>query len=84
MIGIGWFVCPCGRKFAGFSKGDVTSKCHGCQTELYPSFIVPGESAENKEGKPKKAHYCNACKGGSYCPIVEAAKKRAGRGGRRG
>jgi hypothetical protein len=84
MIGIGWFACPCGRKFAGFSKGSVTSKCHGCMTEVLPSFIVPGESAENNDkDKPKKTHYCNVCKGTSPCPIVEAAKARSGRGGGR-
>lgn len=42
MIGIGWFECKCGRKYAGFSRGDVSSKCHICQDENYPSFIVPG------------------------------------------
>ena len=43
MIGIAWFECKCGRKYAGFSRGNVTSKCHRCQAENLPSFILPGE-----------------------------------------
>ena len=31
-IGIGWFECSCGRIYAGFAQGDITSKCHGCQS----------------------------------------------------
>ena len=74
-IGIGWFDCSCGRQYAGFSRGNVTSKCHKCQAENYPSFIVPGDEAENKNKKDKKAHYCAICKGSYNCPIVAEAKK---------
>ena len=85
MIGIGWFTCVCGRKFAGFCRGgtcllyyiisltkqDVTSKCHGCNTECFADFIVPGEKASGKGGK---SHYCAKCRGSLGCPIVNAAK----------
>jgi hypothetical protein len=80
MIGVGWFSCPCGRLFAGFSKGNVTSKCLKCHTEVFPSFIVPSDEAQNPNGKEKKTHYCNVCKGRDNCPIVEAAKDRVSRG----
>jgi hypothetical protein len=83
MIGVGWFSCKCGRKFAGFSKGDVTSKCHGCNTEVLPTCIVPGESAGKDDEERKHSHYCNACKGRAPCPIVEAAKTSSSKGGRR-
>lgn len=30
-VGIGWFQCRgCHRRFAGFIRGDLTSKCHEC------------------------------------------------------
>lgn len=74
MIGIGWFECECGRKYAGFSRGDVTSKCHTCEIENLPSFIVPGEKA-SKDEKKEKSHYCNMCKGSDHCPIVNACSK---------
>lgn len=67
MVGIGWFECTCGRRYAGFSRGDVTSKCHSCQRENYPSFIVPGDQAS---GKGANSHYCASCKGNGHCPIV--------------
>lgn len=73
-IGIGWFECKCGRRYAGFSQGDVTSKCHGCQTENLPQFIVPGDKADKDDNNTKKAHYCAACRGGHHCPIVEEAR----------
>ena len=72
-IGIGWFKCQCGRKYAGFSRGDVTSKCHGCHMENYAEFIVPGDRANQDEKKPDKQHYSNICKGDNDCPIVEEA-----------
>ena len=40
MVGVGWFECRCERRYARFCRGDVTSKCHGCNKENYPSFIV--------------------------------------------
>ena len=73
MIGIGWFSCQCGRKYAGFSQGNVTSKCHGCQKENFPLFIVPGEKA-NKYDRSMNHHYCERCKGGKDCPIVNKIK----------
>lgn len=75
MIGIGWFSCKCGRKYAGFSQGNVTSKCHGCQTENLPAFIVPGEKA-NKDEKTANTHYCAMCHGKGTCPIVEKIKRK--------
>ena len=74
MIGIGWFECSCGRRYAGFSRGDVTSKCHSCNVENLPLFIVPGEKAAKDE--PKNSHYCAVCEGSMNCPIVEEAQKR--------
>ncbi len=80
MIGVGWFECSCGRKFAGFCKGKITSKCHTCGVHLLPSFIVPGDDASNSEKQSeRKSHHCAACNGNGYCPIVEAAMKRRGR-----
>lgn len=73
MIGIGWFSCRCGRIYAGFSKGSVTSKCHACNEENLPLFIVPGDKA-NKDNKTLNHHYCDKCKGGKNCPIVSEAK----------
>ena len=74
-IGIGWFKCHCGRRYAGFSRGDVTSKCHTCKTENYPEFIVPGDRASQKEKSTDKQHYCAECKGDYHCPIVEEARR---------
>ena len=50
----------------------MTSKCHGCQTENYPSFIVEGDKP-NKEEKTDKVHHCNECQGEYGCPIVALA-----------
>ena len=69
MIGIVWFKCKCGRKYAGFSRGDVTSKCHGCHAENLPSFILPGDKANKNENSDKK-HFCSACKGSNDCPVI--------------
>jgi hypothetical protein len=75
-IGIGWFKCRCGRIYAGFSQGDVTSKCHGCQIENYPKFIVRGNKASKNE-KTNKHHYCDICKGNrNNCPIVNEVLER--------
>ena len=74
MIGIGWFECVCGRRYAGFSRGDVSSKCHGCEVENFAAFIIPGDKA-NKDEKTDKSHYCNACKGANDCPIVAQANR---------
>ncbi len=71
-IGIGWFQCPCGRRYAGFSRGDVTSKCHKCNTENYPLFIVSGDKAEGDKPK-KETHFCAKCEGRDGCPIVKQA-----------
>ena len=72
--GIGWFKCKCGRKYAGFSRGDVMSKCHGCQTKNLPLFIVSGNEASKREHS-NNSHHCELCKGNSgSCPIVHAAK----------
>ena len=68
MIGIGWFECECGRTYKGKARGDVTSKCHNCQAENLPSFILPGDSAK-KEQPTDKRHYCSECKGSANCPI---------------
>jgi hypothetical protein len=79
MIGIGWFECTsCKRRYAGFSKGDVSSKCHICNIENFPLFIVSGEKADNEDKKEdKKAHYCARCKGGDHCPIVDQVKNNS-------
>ena len=69
MIGIGWFECECGRTYRGFSRGDITSKCHNCQTENLPYFIGKGKRAD-KGMKTDNSHYCNACKGKDDCPIL--------------
>ena len=74
MVGIGWFKCKCGRKYAGFSRGDVTSKCHGCEVENLPSFILPGDSAKKLQSTDKR-HYCSACEGSYPCPIINENQK---------
>lgn len=82
MTGIGWFRCHCSRVYAGFSAGNVTSKCHGCNKENLPLFIVPGDDAAKPDGS-RRQHYCNACKGKTPCPIVNRARNIGGRGRRR-
>jgi hypothetical protein len=82
MVGVGWFQCSCSRVYAGFIRGNVTSKCHSCNTENLPSFIVPGDDAARAEGKAKKAHYCAVCRGQGSCPIVASAKANGSRGRR--
>jgi hypothetical protein len=78
MIGIGWFQCACGRRYAGFCQGNITSKCHGCLKENLALFIVPGDKADkDEETKEKKAHYCAACQGSDHCPIVEKVKSQS-------
>ena len=73
-IGIGWFGCKCGRRYAGFSRGDVTSKCHGCQRENYPVFIVKGEKAHKDDKRSSTAkHHCSMCNGNGHCPIIMSA-----------
>ena len=80
MIGVGWFQCSCGRRFAGFCKGSITSKCHGCGNQNLPSFIVPGDDVSNTEKRvDRKTHHCAVCNGLGHCPIVEAAMSRGGR-----
>ena len=74
MIGIGWFQCTCGRRYAGFCRGDVMSKCHGCQKKNLPRFIVPVEKDDKREGSDKK-HHCEQCKGDYDCPIVAMLKR---------
>ena len=74
MIGIGWFVCKCRRIYAGFSRGNVTSKCHGCQKENLPYFIVEGDDPKGYE-ETKNFHYCSKCKGSNKCPIVAQARR---------
>ena len=73
-VGIGWFKCDCKRIFAGFSKANVTSKCHGCYREILPLFVVKGDSAGDAE-RTKRTHKCNACVGPNECPVVNAAKR---------
>lgn len=74
-IGIGWFKCKCGRRYAGFSRGDVASACHGCKMENYPEFIVSGDRASHEEKSTDKKHNCAECEGGYHCPIVEEARR---------
>lgn len=78
-IGIGWFQCKCGRRYAGFCQGSVSSKCHTCQTENFALFIVPGDKADKEENASieKNAHYCAACHGNGDCPIVIKCKNYA-------
>ena len=76
MIGIGRFKCKCGRKYQGFSRGDTTSKCHACNTENLPYTILPGDKAARDDRNRENSHYCNACKGNSDCPIVNACKAK--------
>ena len=72
-IGIGWFRCQCSRLYAGFCRGDVASKCHGCQAKNLPLFIVPGLRADKNE-KTDKSHHCELCLGDrDSCPIVAEA-----------
>ena len=73
MIGIGWFQCVCGRTYAGFSRGDITSKCHNCHTENLPYLIEKGDRPDKGE-KTDKSHFCNACQGREKCPIIEQLK----------
>ena len=70
MTGIGWFECACGRKYAGFCKGDIPSKCHGCQVQNLASFVLPGEKASKDDESAKKTHCCAVCEGSGHCPIV--------------
>ena len=74
MLGIGIFKCKCGRTYRGFSRGDITSKCHICQTENLPFDIRRGKRPDKGE-VTDKSHYCNACKGKENCPIVEQVKE---------
>ena len=74
MIGIGQFKCECGRSYAGKSRGDVTSKCYGCQTHNLPFTITKGIKS-NKDERAINSHYCNVCKDykpadRKRCPIV--------------
>jgi len=79
MIGVAWFKCPCNRIYAGFCRGNVTSECHGCHKKNLPLFIVPGDDASNPENKKKSYHSCSVCSGCGNCPIVQRARKSAGR-----
>lgn len=83
MVGVGWFQCPCSRRYAGFIRGNVTAKCHSCNNENLPLFIVPGDDAGKQEDR-KHAHYCAVCRGIGTCPIVESAKRHGGGGGGKG
>lgn len=69
MLGIGWFECNCRRKYAGFCRGDVPSKCLNCDEKNLASFIVPGDRAD-KDEKTDKAHHCEKCNGSYDCPVV--------------
>ena len=69
-VGIGWFECLCGRKFAGFCRGDVASRCHKCDSHILPSFIVPGKKIKRKTDD---THECDMCDGSGECPIVDDA-----------
>lgn len=90
-IGVGWFVCECGRLYAGICRGDVTSKCHFCKTENTAKFISP----PSKMGGSKKfKHKCKACSNAinnddeeifygsknnyvtKICPIVQAFNRQ--------
>ena len=73
MIGVAWFECPCGRRYAGFCRGDVTSKCHVCEKKNLPLFIVPGDKVE---GKKTYSHHCSMCNGSGHCPIVASAQRK--------
>ncbi len=80
MVGVGWFVCDlCLRKFSGFAKGNVTSKCHRCNVEVTASFIIPGDNVSNKK-ENSNSHYCNVCRGVPPCPIVRDACSNVRRG----
>jgi hypothetical protein len=74
MVGIGWYECSCGRKFAGFAQGNVRSKCHRCNVQLLPSFIVPGDEASDHKKESKHVHHCAKCHGIGDCPVVKAAR----------
>ena len=77
MIGIGWFQCDCKRIFAGFCRGNVPSKCHGCNRDVDVAFIVEGNDAGDAE-RTEQRHHCNACLGRGHCPVVEEAKRISG------
>ena len=74
IVGIGWFKCECSRIYAGFSRGDVTSKCFACNTENLPKFIQRGNNPRKKENTGN-SHNCNQCKGSNRCPIVAQARQ---------
>ena len=77
MIGVGWFECSCGRRYPGFSRGDDTLNCHGCQKPNSPSFIVPGELSSTHDNQHRVLnHYCGIfhyCKS-SHCPVFSQAQ----------
>jgi hypothetical protein len=77
MIGIGWFQCDCKRIFAGFCRGNVPSKCHGCNRDVDAAFVVEGNNAGDAE-RTEQRHECNACLGRGHCPVVEEAKRISG------
>jgi hypothetical protein len=77
-VGIGWFKCGlCNRKFAGFCRGNIQSKCLVCEVLLTAEFIVPGNRAAGP--KKKNDHHCEACHGQRPCPVVEEALALGGR-----
>ena len=67
IIATGWFNCKCERIYAGASRGDITSKCYGCNAENLPAFIQPPLYNLRKTGN---TNYCSACRGYKNCPIV--------------
>lgn len=65
-VGLGHFRCECGRTFVGFGRGDVRSKCHGCQRLVLPHAMEPPGQVE---AKSSLKHHCELCGGRGRCPL---------------
>eukprot|EP00052_Salpingoeca_macrocollata_P000467 m.20412 g.20412 ORF g.20412 m.20412 type:complete len:129 (-) comp10546_c0_seq1:33-419(-) len=65
-VGLGHFRCDCGRTFVGMARGDVRSKCHGCQALVLPHTIEPPGQVKRKSNL---AHHCELCDGHGNCPL---------------
>ena len=66
-VGLGHFKCTCGRNFVGVARGDVKSKCHGCNALVSPWAIEPPGEMKRKSSL---SHNCELCHGEGYCPLM--------------
>jgi hypothetical protein len=74
-VGLGWFKCDCNRMFAGYCRGNMSSQCHQCKQDVWPSYVVPDDAFKGPDAGKNNKHQCAACHGRGVCPIVEAAKQ---------